>query len=1068
MRVWVAGLAGLASLSMATHGETQQSPSRSVATGIEPRESPAPRGGVQGAQLSVKAAADGAQAAPFAPLRWRSIGPFRGGRVLAVAGAPDDPLRFYFGAVNGGVWETRDAGRTWTPIFDSGPVGSIGAIAVAPSAPSTIYVGTGEADMRSDIAQGMGMFRSTDHGAHWSAIGLADTRQIGRILVDPRDARVLLVAALGHPYGPNAQRGVFRSTDGGATWTRTLFKDANTGAIDLAYKPGDPDAVYAALWQTRRPPWNVYPPSSGPGSGLYKSTDGGRTWAPLIGRGLPNAPGRIGLAVSPAAPHRVYALIDAKDGGLYRSDDDGADWRKVSGDARIWQRGWYFGGLAVNPKNADEVWVCDTIVLRSQDGGATFIPLKGDPTGDDFHSLWIDPANPDRRILGVDQGTLVTLNGGQTWSSWFNQPTGQFYHVATDNRFPYRVYGAQQDSGAAGVPSRTGSADGIAMPDFHEITAGGESDNIAPDPDDPDIVYGGRVDKLDLKSDQVRDVDPTFAFPEHYRGTWTLPLVFGPRDHALYFGNQRIFRTKDGGERWTPISPDLTRPDPPVPATLDAPTVADVNVVGPRRGVVYSIAPSPMANGLIWAGTDDGKVWRTADDGAHWADVTPAGLTAWSKIGTVEASPHDPQRAYLAVDRHRLDDQAPYAYRTRDGGRSWTRIDRGLALGDGPDSVNVVREDPVRAGLLYAGTERGAFVSLDDGDHWRPLQAGLPRTSVRDIQAHGDDLVIATHGRAFYIMDDVAPLRELAADPSAGTRLFAPATAVRVRNPGFTGTPMPADEPKAPNPPDGAYLDYMLAASPAQPVTLSILDAQGGVVRTVSSADRAPPPDLAKIDAAPEWIVTPKPLLATPGAHRFVWDLHYAAPAGLAGGDPAGAVGVWAPPGRYTAVLTVNGRTWREPLTLIPDPRVKLAPAVYARQFALAQRIEADRARAHAALAQAKAARTALAKAQVGADGARRARLDALATRLQAVADLPADDPRNSVPAPPGALDGLTNLGATLDKLEVAVDGADADPSPDAVTGYAKAAQSLGATLARWAALEADIDAALSRPRDAA
>ena len=458
-----------------------------------------------------------------------------------------------------------------------------------------------------------------------------------------------------------------------------------------------------------------------------------------------------------------------------------------------------------------------------------------------------------------------------------------------------------------------------------------------------------------------------------------------------------------------------------------------MNVVGPRRGVVYSIAPSRAADGLIWAGTDDGLVWRTADSGAHWANVTPVGLSAWSKIGTVEASPHDPQRAYLAVDRHRLDDQAPYAFRTRDGGRSWTRIDAGLALGGGPDSVNVVREDPLRAGLLYAGTERGAFVSLDDGDHWRPLQAGLPRTSVRDIEVHGDDLVIATHGRGFYVMDDIAPLRELAADPRAdagpATRLFAPAVAVRVRNPGFSGTPKPADEPKAANPPDGAYIDYVLATTPAQPITLSLLDARGGLVRSFSSADRAPGPDLAKIEAAPEWIVTPKPLLATPGAHRFVWDLHYAAPAGVGGGRRGGGPGVWAPPGRYSVVLTVDGREHREPLTLVPDPRVKLALDVYGRQFALAQRVEAERARAHRALADAGRLRKALA---ARAGSAVDARWERLSARLAEVADLPSDDPRNSVPAPARSLDGLANLSATLDKLAVAVDGADADPSPDA------------------------------------
>ena len=1060
----VGGAAGLWLLAGGSLAQVGASPPRPA--GDAPSESPAPKGGAQTAPTRELAASGAVAAEAFQPLRWRSIGPFRGGRVLAVEGAPDDPLHFYFGAVNGGVWETRDAGRTWAPIFDAAPVGSVGALAVAPSNPRTIYVGTGEADMRSDIAQGMGMFKSVDGGKSWAAAGLSDTQQIGKVLVDPRDADVVLVAALGHPYGPNAQRGVFRSADGGRTWARTLFRDADTGAIDLVSKPGDPDTVYAALWQTRRPPWNVYPPSNGSGSGLYRSHDGGRTWTPVGGRGLPASPGRIGLAVSPAAPGRLYALVDAAEGGLYRSDDHGATWTKTSGDRRIWQRGWYFGGVTVDPKNADDVWVCDTILLHSTDSGVTFLPVKGDPTGDDFHTLWIDPKTPDRRILGVDQGTLVTLNGGRTWSSWFNQPTGQFYHVVTDNRFPYRVYGAQQDSGAAGVPSRTGTADGVDMAEFHEITAGGESDNIAPDPDDPDVVFGGRVDKLDLKSGQVRSVDPTLAFPDHYRGTWTLPLVFGKRDKALYFGNQRVFRTADHGATWTPISPDLTRPAPPVPATLDAATAADTSVAEPRRGVVYSIAPSAKTDGLIWAGTDDGLVWRTLDGGAHWRDVTPKGLAAWSKIGVVEASPHDPERAYLAVDRHRLDDPAPYLYRTRDGGRSWTRIDRGLALGGGPDSADVVREDPVRAGLLYAGTERGAFVSLDDGDHWRPLQSGLPRTSVRDIEVHGDDLVIATHGRGFYVMDDIAPLRELADSPTTGTRLFAPAVAVRARPAGFTGTPKPRDEPMAPNPPDGAYLDYVVGEGVTGPVTLTVLDARGGVVRAFSSADPAPPPpDLSKIEAAPEWIARPAVLSGAPGAHRFVWDLRFAAPPGLGGGRRGGG-GVWAPPGRYTVVLVAGGRELRRPLEVRPDPRVTLAPESYARQFELARRIEADRARAHAALSDAGRLRTELAAA-TARDPARRARLDALSQRLSAVADLAPDEPRVSVPPPVKALDGLNALAASLDKLGLAVDGADAEPSADARTGYAKAAAALGPTLERWAELKRDIDAALPTPETA-
>ena len=977
-----------------------------------------------------------AMAAPVDPAsygapRWRSIGPFRGGRVLAVAGAPDNRLEFFFGAVNGGVWKTTDAGRTWRPISDSLPVGSIGALAVAPSAPETLYVGTGEADMRSDIAQGLGLFKSVDGGKTWTTRGLADTRQIARILVDPANPDVVLVAALGHPYGPNAQRGVFRSTDGGRTWARTLFRNVDTGAIDLAYKPGDPKTVYAALWQTRRPPWNVYAPSSGPGGGLFKSTDGGVTWTEIVGHGLPGAPGRIGLAVSPAAPDRLYALIDARAGGLYRSEDDGATWAKVSGDARIWQRGWYFGELTVNPKNAEQLWVLDTIVLRSDDGGRTFLPVKGDPTGDDFHALWIDPADPDRRILGVDQGALVTLNGGKTWSSWFNQPTGQFYHVATDNRFPYRVYGAQQDSGAADVPSRTGAWDGIDITEFHELTPGGESDTIAPDPNDPDTIYGGRVDKLDLRSGQVRVVDPTLAVLDRYRATWTLPLTFGKDGRSLYFSNQRVFRTRDGGDHWTPISPDLTRPDPGVPPSLDA-AAADVSEKGPRRGVVYSLGPSPLSDDDLWVGTDDGLAWRTRDGGAHWADVTPAGLMAWSKVAGVEPSRFDARKAYLAVDRHRLDDFAPYLWRTADGGRSWTPITGGLADGGVFNTVNVVREDPVRPGLLYAGTERGVFVSFDDGARWSPLQNGLPTTSVRDITVHGDDLVIATHGRGFWILDDITPLRQLAADPAAGTRLFAPAVTVRDRPSGFTGTPKPNDEPMALNPQPGAPIDYVLGADAVGPVTLEIRDAAGALARRYSSADPVEPPDLAHIDTAPEWLPVKPVLSARAGAHRLVWNLRYAIPPGLDGDFRLG--GIWAPPGAYTVTLAVDGKTLRQPLTLIPDPRVKASPESYVAAFDLARRIETDRTTTQAALGDIAAARKALAGANAGA----------LEVRLAALAS-------------PDAVNSLGGVAARLARLEVAVESADGAPTADARAGYVTVARDLPVALAAWTALQSEI-----------
>ena len=998
--------------------------------------------------IAISAAAQAAPVNPqlFQDLKWRSVGPFRGGRVLAVAGDPVDPRRFYFGGVNGGVWRTDDAGRTWVPIFDDVDIGSIGAIAVAPSSPKTIYVGSGEADMRSDIAQGIGMFRSDDGGATWHSIGLSDTQQIGKILVDPRNPNIVLVAALGHPYGPNAERGVFRSTDGGRHWTKTLFKDANTGAISLAFEPGNPNVVYAALWQTRRPPWNTYPPSSGPGSGLYKSADGGKTWRQLTGHGLPSAPGRMGLATSPANPRRVYVLADSSDpdqGGLYRSDDRGVSWIKVTGDKRIWARGWYFGEIAADPKNANRLWAMDTIILRSDDGGAHFIPVKGDPTGDDFHSLWIDPKNPDRRILGVDQGTLVTVNGGKTWSSWYNQPTGQFYHVTTDNRFPYRIYGAQQDSGAAAVPVRSDNvADGITMEEFHEVTAGGESGEIAPDPADPDLVYGGTVEKLDLKSGQTRDVDPTLAFPGDYRATWTLPLTWGKRDHSLYFGNQRIWRTRDGGKTWQPISPDLTRETLTVPATLDEPTAKDTATKGPRRGVVYDIATSPLVNGLIWAGTDDGLIWRTSDDGAHWQNVTPPFLQPWSKVGIVEPSHFDANVAYAAIDRHRLDDQKPYLLRTLDGGRSWQMIVNGLPSSGGPNSVNVVREDPAEPRLLFAGTERRAFVSFDAGDSWQPLENGLPATSVRDITIHGNDLVIATHGRGFYVLDDVVPLRALAANPAGATRLYPVAAAVRLHPPSFIGTPMPKDEPLASNPPIGAMIDYNLAS--ATPVEITISDAAGNVVNRFSSSDPVKPVDLSKLPIAPEWVVSPKPPAATPGQHRFVWDLHYAKPTGLSDEDNVRS-GVWAPPGRYTVELTAGGQHLRQAFDVIADPRVAVTQADFEAEFRLAKQIEQQRVRVRALLAQAKELRGRIAKlkGQANAEG--------LSTQLGALVG--EGGPISGTAAPTN----LTAISGWLDKLAGAVDGADGAPTPDDVQGLATVTEALNAIEPRWRAFVASM-----------
>lgn len=870
------------------------------------------------------------------------VGPFRGGRSITAVGVPGNPNLFYFGSVGGGVWKSTDAGTSWHPIFDGQPIASIGAVAVAPSDPNVIYVGSGEADMRSDISYGNGIYKSTDAGKTWQHIGLTDSHQIGRIIVDPHDSNLVYVAALGHAYAANKERGVFRSTDGGKTWVPVLHPNDDTGAIDLAFDPQDSHTIYASLWQTRRPPWNVYPPSNGPGSGLYKSTDGGSTWQHLTS-GLPvEGLGRIGIAVAPTDRNRVYAIVDAKEGGLYRSDDAGATWTRADAEQRIWGRGWYFGVVAVDPKNPDILYVSNTQTYRSSDGGHSFTGFKGAPGGDDYHAIWIAPEDPNRIILSSDQGTIVSLNGGATWSSWYNQPTAQLYHVAADNRNPYWLYGAQQDSGAIASPSRSVDYSSITFRDEHPVAVGGESGMLAPDPLDTNIVYGGTVERFDWRTQQTQNIGPSISRPGPFRQTWTLPLVFSAADpKRLYFSHQFLFETRDGGKSWTQISPDLTREAPGVPANLD-PITAKYGLDSPRKGVIYSLAPSPLEANTIWAGTDDGLIHVTHDDGKTWKDVTPSALTPWSKVGIIEASHFSPQTAYAAVDRHRLDDRHAYIYRTRDGGATWQQVAKGIPEGA---FVNSVREDTVRRGLLFAGTELGVYVSFNDGDDWQPLQLNLPVTSIRDFAIHGNDLAVATHGRSFWILDDITPLRELNTNVAqAAVHLYKPANATRIRPSSDQGTPLPPEIAHAENPPAGAVVDYYLREDLSAPLVLEIRDARGKLVRRYATDDKIAPVDEKNLEWPLYWIKPPQVLSNKRGMHRFVWDLHYTSP--LPGPVSRRASGgVWAVPGQYQVKIAVKGSpkssAAAQPLTLVMDPRVKVSEADLRAQFDASMRAAA-------------------------------------------------------------------------------------------------------------------------------
>ncbi len=874
--------------------------------------------------LSYAAAAVEVDSSLVGGMKWRQIGPFRGGRVVAVSGVPGDPATWYFGGVGGGVWKSTDVGASWKPVFDGQKISSIGAIAVADSDHNVVYVGSGEACPRGNISYGDGVYKSVDAGLTWKNIGLRDTRQIGAVIVHPKNPDIVLVAALGHAFGPNEERGIFRSADGGGTWTRVLYKDRDTGAIDVAFDPDNPNIVYASLWQMRRQPWNFS--SGGPGSGLYKSADAGLTWKRLEGHGLPEGIlGRIGVSVAGGGSGRVYALIEAAEGGLFRSDDEGANWTRVNDDHRFRQRAWYFTHVFADPASPDVVYVLNTGAFRSSDGGKTFALMPA-PHGD-HHALWIDPKEPRRLINGSDGGASISVDGGKAWTPPYNQPTAQFYHVAVDNGWPYRVYGAQQDNSTIAIASRDDV--GVIGRQNWFAVGGGESGFIAPDPKDPEIIYAnsdsGQMTRYDHRTNNFRDVSVypldvsgNGAANLQFRLQWTEPLFVSRFDsNVLYTAAQFVLRSPDQGRTWKAISPDLTRNDKSKQQPSGGPITLDITSVE-YYDTVFALAESPRQQGLLWAGTDDGLIHVTRDDGQTWTNVTPKDMPAWSMVSLIDPSPHDAATAFAAIDRHKLDDLKPLIYRTHDFGKTWTRIVTGI-----PDGayVHAVREDPQRKGLLYAGTELGVFFSADDGGHWQTLQLNLPTTPVHDLVVKDNDLVAATHGRSFWILDDLSPLRQAADGLAVGDfHLFRPAHAVKLHFPDEVERRLPVGD----NPPSGAVIDYYLKGKPAdsEEITLEILGVDGKVLRRLSNHRPA-----GSSEQPPEWTDREQPADTIPdaaGGNRFVWDLRREDPEKIPGAfySDDGPRGPLVTPGNYQVRLTAGGKSQTAPLEVIQDPRL--------------------------------------------------------------------------------------------------------------------------------------------------
>ena len=977
-------------------------------------------------------------------LRWRNIGPHRGGRTRAISGVPSQPNVFYMAQVNGGVFKTDDYGRTWTPIFDDQPTGSVGALAVSISNPEIIYVGSGEGLHRPDLSVGDGIYKSIDAGKTWTHLGLRDGQQISQIAVDPRNADRLFVAVGGHPYGPNEERGVYRSLDGGKSFEKVLGKDENTGAGDVQIDPVNPEIVYASLWESRDGPWENSTWNGGNG-GIFKSLDGGRTWTQLR-NGLPEEIVQANIAISPSSPKTLLTTVrTVKRSDIFRSDDSGETWRKITDDARP-ASGIGGGELPLvrfDPKNPNVIYSPSVVCWKSTDGGKTWEGWRGAPGGDDYQNVWINPNNSDVILLGSDQGAIVTVNGGRTWSSWYNQSTAQLYHVSADNAFPYRLYSGQQESGSVGIASR-GNNGAITFRDWHPVAAE-EYGYVVADPLDPDTIYGGKLTRYDRRTGQARTILPLALRSPDFRMIRTQPVVFSSLDpHTLFFAGNTLWKTHDHGESWEQISPDLTRKTYELPASIGKyRDPADVK----QRGVIYTVAPSPLDANRIWAGTDDGLIHLTSDSGKTWNDITPPQISAWQKISLIDASHFDANTAYAAVNTLRLDDNRPHIYRTADAGKTWTEIVRGIPDGQ---TVNAVREDPQRPGLLFAGTERAVYVSFDDGANWQSHRFNMPATSIRDLIIKDDDLCVATHGRGFWILDNITPLRQFSLGQQT-IALLKPQTALRVRWSMNTDTPLPPDEPVGENPPDGAMIDYYLTSDAPGPVTLEIKDDKGNVVRRYASTDAPPRIDPKQLKIPTYWVRPPQSLSTARGLHRFLWDIHYAPVPGVDPEFPMNAVihntapeptSPWALPGQYSVVLTANGKSYTQPLTLKLDPRVKASAADLAEQFSLSKQLYAARPALEKIGNEFDAVNTGVAKAKEKAaqNPTLSQQLDAFAKTLATFA------PKNPRPFAPLTFDALAKVQDLFGQLQ----NVDAAPRPNVKAAVTDEMKQSSAVAEQW------------------